>query len=80
MAHAFWHHAGFPQIQQLPDLVRDKMSPLVKTEEQLLFIYHLAGPFLQRLHSERYMRPLFDLTVQFYKILQKVDRDAKHMK
>ena len=80
VAHAFYHHAGFPQIQQLPDLVRDRMLPLVRTEEQLLFIYHLAGPFLQRLHSERYMRPLFDLTVNFYKILGKVDKESKHLR
>ena len=59
VAHAFWHHAGFNQIQQLPELVRDKFLPIVRTEEQLLFIYHLAGPFLQRLHTERYTRWVF---------------------
>lgn len=48
----------------------------MKTEEQLLFVFHLAGPFLQRLHSERLMRPLFDLTVQFYRMLQRVDREC----
>ena len=80
VAHAFYHHAGFNQIQQLPELVRDKFLPIVRTEEQLLFIYHLAGPFLQRLHSERYTRPLIDLTVQFYRILGKVDKEVTHLK
>ena len=42
LAHSLWHHAGFAQIQQLPDLVRDKFVPLVHTEEQLLFVYHLV--------------------------------------
>ena len=80
LAHSVFHHSGFLQIQTLPDLVRDKFLPIMKTEEQLLFVFHLAGPFLQRLHSERYMRPLFDLTVMFYKMLQKVDKECKHLK
>lgn len=67
---------GFAQIQTLPDLIRERLLPLVKTEEQLLYVFHLAGPFLQRLHTERLMRPLFDLTVQFYRMLQRVDREC----
>ena len=61
-----------PVFQTLPDLVREKFSPLVRTEEQLLFVIHVTGPFLQRLHAERYMRPLFDLAVQYYRMLAKV--------
>lgn len=80
VAHSIWHHSGFTQIQQLSDLVREKLLPVVRTEEQLIFIYHLAGPFLQRLHSERYVRPLFDLTTQLYRILGKVDKEAKHLR
>ncbi len=64
VGHSVFHHCGFTQIQTLPDLVREKFVPIVRTEEQLLFVIHLTGPFLQRLHSERYMRPLFDLAVQ----------------
>jgi mediator of RNA polymerase II transcription subunit 23 len=45
LAHSLWHHAGFTQIQQLADLVRDKFVPLVRTEEQLIFVYHLVRPF-----------------------------------
>ncbi len=41
-----------------------------------MFVFHLAGPFLQRLHTERLMRPLFDLTVQLYRMLQRVDREC----
>ena len=47
LAHSILHHSGFSQIQTLPDLVREKFLPIVKTEEQLLFMLHLAGPFLQ---------------------------------
>ena len=53
VAHSLFHHAGFIQIQAVPELVREKFLPIVRTEEQLLFVYHLVGPFLQRLNSER---------------------------
>ena len=67
-----------PVFQTLPDLVREKFSPLVRTEEQLLFVIHVTGPFLQRLHAERYMRPLFDLAVQYYRMLAKVIYPSSH--
>ena len=43
IAHSYWHHSGFPQIHILPDLVRDKFVPIVQTEEQLLFVFHLVS-------------------------------------
>ena len=79
-AHSVYHHAGFAQIQTLPELVREKLLPLIHSEEAMLFVMCLSGPFLQRLHSERYMRPLFDLTVQFYRMLHKVDKECKQLK
>lgn len=80
VAHSLFHHAGFIQIQQLPELVREKFLPIVRTEEQLLFVYHLVGPFMQRLNSERYTRHLIDLTLQLYRILGKVDKEVTHLK
>eukprot|EP00095_Tigriopus_kingsejongensis_P000827 maker-scaffold63_size435493-snap-gene-2.13 protein:Tk00827 transcript:maker-scaffold63_size435493-snap-gene-2.13-mRNA-1 annotation:"mediator of rna polymerase ii transcription subunit 23" len=81
LSHSVFHHAGFNQIQTLPTLVKEKFFGLIKTEEQMLFVFHVVGPFLQRLHSEqRYMRPLLDLTVQFYRILHKVDKECAHLK
>lgn len=77
IAHSVFHHSGFDQIQTLPDLVREKFNALVRTEEQLLFVIHVTGPFLQRLHAERYMRPLFDLAVQYYRMLAKVDKELQ---
>merc|ERR1712039_834620 len=56
------------------------MGKLVETEEQMLFVFHLVGPFLQRLHSDRFMRVLFELTVQLYEILLRVDRRVAHLK
>ena len=48
--------------------------------EHLFLLIFQVGPFLQRLHSERYMRPLFDLAVHFYKMLAKVDKEVQHLK
>ncbi|TRY72734.1 hypothetical protein TCAL_11188 [Tigriopus californicus] len=81
LAHSVFHHAGFNHIQTLPELVKEHFFAHIKTEEQMLFVFHVVGPFLQRLHSEqRFMRPLLDLTVQFYRILQQVDKECKHLK
>ena len=33
--------------------MKEKLKPVVKTEEQFLFVCHLVGPFLQRFHLER---------------------------
>ena len=77
LSHSVWHHSGIAQIQQVPDMVRDKLIPVVRTEEQLIFAYHLVGPFLQRLHSERCMRPLFDITINLYKMLARVDKETQ---
>ena len=68
------------QLCGILDLVRDKLVKLVDTEEQMLFVFHLVGPFLQRLHADRFMRVLFELTVQLYEILLRVDRGVAHMK
>jgi len=80
IAHATWHHSGFNQLCGILDLVREKLTKLVETEEQMLYIFHLVGPFLQRLHADRFMRILFELTVQLYEILLRADRCTPHMK
>ena len=79
VAHAVWYHRGFNQLCGILDLVRDKLVKLVETEEQMLFIFHLVGPFLQRLHTDRFMRVLFELTVQLYEILLRVDRSVDQL-
>ena len=76
--------------------MKDRLVPLIETEEQMLFVFHLVGPFLQRLHADRwilllhissytlqlyrFMRVLFDLTVQLYEILLRVDRRVAVMR
>ena len=79
ITHSVWHHSGFNQLCGILDLVRDKLVKLVETEEQMLFVFHLVGPFLQRLHTERFMRVLFELTVQLYEILLRVDSSVEQL-
>lgn len=33
--------------------VREQLRPVIRTEEQFLYLCHLIGPFLQRFHLER---------------------------
>jgi hypothetical protein len=33
--------------------MKEKLKPIIKTEEQFLFVCHLVGPFFQRFHIER---------------------------
>jgi len=80
VTHSTWQHCGFTQLCGILELVRDRLSHLVETEEQMLFVFHLVGPFLQRLHADRFMRVLFELTVQLYELLLRVDRRVHHLK
>uniref|UniRef100_A0A4W4GP85 Mediator of RNA polymerase II transcription subunit 23 n=1 Tax=Electrophorus electricus TaxID=8005 RepID=A0A4W4GP85_ELEEL len=54
------------------------LKPLVKTEFQLLYVYHLVGPFLQRFQQER-TRCMLEISVAFYEMLQAVDHHSKHL-
>jgi len=80
VVHSTWHHAGFNQLCGILELVRDKLIPLINNEEQMLYLLHLVGPFLQRLHTDRFMRVLFDLTIQLYELLLRVDRSVACLK
>lgn len=78
LVHACWHHAGIGQLSQIPGFVREKLKPVIRTEEQYIFLCHLVGPFLQRFHAER-TRCLIELTVELYEILENVDKASEHM-
>lgn len=79
LAHAMWHHAGVGQITTVPQFVREKLVPVVKTEEQFLFLCHLVGPFLQRFNTERH-RCVMDLTSDIYTSLEQVDKNVANLK
>lgn len=78
LAHSMWHHAGVGQIATVPQFVKEKVRPVVKTEEQFLFLCHLVGPFLQRFNTDR-PRCVMELTVELYELLEQVDKHVTHM-
>lgn len=78
LAHSMWHHAGVGQISTVPQFVKEKIHPVVKTEEQFLFLCHLVGPFLQRFNTDR-PKCVTDLTVELYELLEQVDKNVTHM-
>uniref|UniRef100_W5KU24 Mediator of RNA polymerase II transcription subunit 23 n=1 Tax=Astyanax mexicanus TaxID=7994 RepID=W5KU24_ASTMX len=78
LAHAVWHHSSIGQLSLIPKFLSEVLKPLVKTEFQLLYIYHLVGPFLQRFQQER-TRCMLEIGVAFYEMLQAVDHHSKHL-
>uniref|UniRef100_A0A3Q3LUV9 Mediator of RNA polymerase II transcription subunit 23 n=1 Tax=Labrus bergylta TaxID=56723 RepID=A0A3Q3LUV9_9LABR len=53
LAHAVWHHSSIGQLSLIPKFLSETLKPVVQTEFQLLYVYHLVGPFLQRFQQER---------------------------
>lgn len=56
-------------------LVTEKLAAIVQNEVQLLFIGHLVAPFFQRLNAER-PNVVCRLTIAFYELLEKVDKNT----
>lgn len=79
LAHSFWHHASFGQVGRIPQFMRERVRPILATEEQLVVVCHLVGPFLQRFNSEL-ARKVFDVTIELYEALAKVDRSVTDLK
>ncbi|ROL44013.1 Mediator of RNA polymerase II transcription subunit 23 [Anabarilius grahami] len=78
LAHAVWHHSSIGQLSLIPKFLSEVLKPIVKTEFQLLYVYHLVGPFLQRFQQER-TRCMLEIGVAFYEMLQAVDQTIKHL-
>uniref|UniRef100_A0A8C5NER4 Mediator of RNA polymerase II transcription subunit 23 n=1 Tax=Gouania willdenowi TaxID=441366 RepID=A0A8C5NER4_GOUWI len=78
LAHAVWHHSSIGQLSLIPKFLSETLKPIVKTEFQLLYVYHLVGPFLQRFQQER-TRCMLEIAVAFYEMLHMVDQHCKHL-
>ncbi|KAL1420487.1 hypothetical protein MTO96_024305 [Rhipicephalus appendiculatus] len=78
LVHAVWYHASVGQISQIPQIMRDRFKPVVKTEEQFLFLCHLVAPFFQRMGSER-SRIVMDITMELYEMLENVDKNCEQL-
>ena len=79
LAHSIWHHAGVGQITTMPQFIKEKLQPIVTSEEQLIFACHLIGPTLARFNVER-PRCIVDLSVSLYEMLEQVDRAQTQLK
>ncbi|XP_014226928.1 mediator of RNA polymerase II transcription subunit 23-like [Trichogramma pretiosum] len=79
LAHSIWHHAGVGQLVNIVHFVKEKLQPVVKTEEQYIYACHLIGPTLNRLVIEK-NRYISDLTVMLYQMLEQVSRNQTHLK
>ncbi|KAH0534921.1 mediator of RNA polymerase II transcription subunit 23 [Cotesia glomerata] len=79
IAHSIWHHAGVGQITSMPQLIKEKLQPVVTSEEQLIFACHLIGPTLARFNVER-PRCIVELSVSLYEMLEQVDRTQAILK
>ncbi|KAJ0060887.1 hypothetical protein NL108_001747, partial [Boleophthalmus pectinirostris] len=78
LAHAVWHHSSIGQLSLIPKFLSETLKPIVQTEFQLLYVYHLVGPFLQRFQQER-TRCMLEIGVAFYEMLQAVDQHCQHL-
>ncbi|XP_043923926.1 mediator of RNA polymerase II transcription subunit 23 [Protopterus annectens] len=78
LAHAVWHHSSIGQLSLIPKFLSEVLKPLVKTEYQLLYVYHLVGPFLQRFQQER-TRCMLEVGIAFYEMLQNADQYNNHL-
>uniref|UniRef100_A0A7N8Y729 Mediator of RNA polymerase II transcription subunit 23 n=1 Tax=Mastacembelus armatus TaxID=205130 RepID=A0A7N8Y729_9TELE len=78
LAHAVWHHSSIGQLSLIPKFLSETLKPIVQTEFQLLYVYHLVGPFLQRFQQER-TRCMLEIGVAFYEMLQNVDQHSQHL-
>lgn len=79
LAHSVWHHAGCGQIALLPKLVKENLYPIIRTEEQLLFLCHLIGPFFQRFNTETSVHLLTELTTVLYESIEQVDQSVPQL-
>lgn len=79
LTHSVWYHASIGQICTLTQVLKERFKPIVKTEEQYIFLCHLVAPFLQRFHAER-TRYAVEITLELYEILETVDKNCEHLR
>lgn len=75
LAHAFYQHSYIGQVSLFPEFLSERVKPIIRTEEQFIFVCHLVAPFLDRLVSER-TRIACDLNILLYQMLELVDQNV----
>lgn len=78
LSHSYWYHGTFGQLCLMPQFIKEKIKPIVQTEEQLILVCYFVGPFLQRLQSER-TKCIIAIAHELYQMLDTVDKKCTHL-
>lgn len=79
LTHVVWHHMGIGQLSLVPQFLKEKVKPHVTSELQLLYVFHLIGPFLPRFQHER-TRCMIDVAVVLYDMLLQVSEKSQEIR
>lgn len=60
--------------------VKERLTPVIRSEEQYLFLCHLIGPFLSRFNVDRPSPCILDLTVELFTALNQVNSANEELK
>lgn len=69
LSHSVFHHFNVGQAARIVKFIRNKIIQHVKTEQQLIYLLHVIGPFLQRFEQ----KDLIEMTKIFYELLEQID-------
>ena len=53
VAHSTFHHMNGFKLASMTRYLGEKLKPCVRNENQLIFLCHIFGPFLQRIVQEK---------------------------
>nr|CAB3263735.1 mediator of RNA polymerase II transcription subunit 23-like [Phallusia mammillata] len=79
LTHIVWHHMSIGQLSLVSQLLKDEIRPIVETELQMLYVYHLIGPYIPRYQVER-TRCMMDVALVLYDILLRVSKHTKEIR
>lgn len=75
--HSYYSHASVGRICGWAQFLKEKVKPVIKNEEQFIFICYLVGPFLHRFTDRT--RFLMDITLELYEMLEIIDKKCTNL-
>nr|XP_009858310.1 mediator of RNA polymerase II transcription subunit 23-like isoform X1 [Ciona intestinalis] len=78
LTHVVWHHMSIGQLSLVSQFLKEEAKPLIETELQLLYIFHLIGPYFPRFQLER-TRCMMDVAQLLYNILLRVSKHSSEI-
>ena len=77
--HTYWGQGTIGRLCSLSTLLKERLKPIVETEDQFIFVCHLVCPFLHRFLVER-TRCVMDITIELYEILEVINHKCDKLK